>query len=121
MKKVGIYIHIPFCKQKCKYCDFVSFQCMDDKMEEYFNCLTQEIIDKADELNIKIDESNSDNNLENNSKKCIEIDTIYIGGGTPSIVSEKVLYDANLPLVSEILVVSPNTTLLLVPLKDTLP
>ena len=81
MKKIGIYIHIPFCKQKCKYCDFVSFQCMDNKMEDYFNYLTQEIIDKAEEVNIK----KEDNNL----KECIEIDTIYIGGGTPSIVSEK--------------------------------
>lgn len=82
-------MHIPFCKQKCKYCDFVSFQCMDDKMEDYFNCLTQEIIDKADEINTKIDRSNTYNDIENISKKCIEIDTIYIGGGTPSIVSEK--------------------------------
>ena len=89
MKKVGIYVHIPFCKQKCKYCDFVSFQCMDDKMEDYFNYLTQEILDKSEELNIKKDESNPDNDLENNLKECIEIDTIYIGGGTPSIVSEK--------------------------------
>ena len=70
MKKVGIYVHIPFCKQKCKYCDFVSFQCMEDKEEEYFNCLIEEIVDKSKELK--------------NDK--ISIDTIYIGGGTPSIV-----------------------------------
>lgn len=70
MKKIGIYIHIPFCKQKCKYCDFTSFPCMEEKFEEYFKCLSKEICKKADEL----------------SQEELEIDTIYIGGGTPSIV-----------------------------------
>ena len=67
MNKVGIYIHIPFCKQKCKYCDFVSFQCMEDKIEGYFECLLKEISEKSEEIEQ-------------------EVDTIYIGGGTPSIV-----------------------------------
>lgn len=70
MKNIGIYIHIPFCKQKCKYCDFVSFKCNENKYEDYFKCLEQEIVDKSKE--IKEDE--------------ISVDTIYIGGGTPSIV-----------------------------------
>jgi len=70
MKSVGIYIHIPFCKQKCKYCDFTSFSCMEDKYDEYFKYLQQEISEKSEEL----------------SNEKIEIDTIYIGGGTPSIV-----------------------------------
>ena len=73
MKKIGIYIHIPFCKQKCKYCDFVSFPCIEDKYESYFECMLEEINDKADEL-------------KNISACEFEIDTIYIGGGTPSIV-----------------------------------
>ena len=77
MKKVGIYVHIPFCMQKCKYCDFVSFKCIDDKVDEYFNFLELEIIENAKKLK-----------LEDNNEQ-IEIDTIYIGGGTPSIVSEK--------------------------------
>lgn len=70
MKQVGIYVHIPFCKQKCKYCDFTSFSCMEDRYDEYFKYLLQEISEKSEELN----------------KEDIEIDTIYIGGGTPSIV-----------------------------------
>ncbi len=70
MRTVGIYVHIPFCKQKCRYCDFTSFSCMEDRYDDYFKCLTQEIKEKADELN----------------KEDIEIDTVYIGGGTPSIV-----------------------------------
>ena len=84
MKKVGIYIHIPFCKQKCKYCDFVSFQCAEEKAEEYFKCLVKEIVEEADKLKFETVEKN------------IEIDTIYIGGGTPSAVSEnfieKIIY-----------------------------
>ena len=65
MDKLGLYIHIPFCKRKCKYCDFVSFSCDDKKIHEYFNSLEKEI------ENCKIDE---------------EVSTIYIGGGTPSFV-----------------------------------
>ena len=69
LKNIGIYIHIPFCKQKCKYCDFVSFDCEENRIEDYFYCLLQEIEGKAEEL-----------------KETQIIDTIYIGGGTPSIV-----------------------------------
>lgn len=87
MKKIGIYIHIPFCKQKCKYCDFVSFNCIENQTDEYFKCLIQEIEDKAEELYIKNDEEGIGKKIN----ECIEIDTIYIGGGTPSIVSEKYL------------------------------
>ncbi len=68
MRKVGIYVHIPFCKQKCKYCDFVSFQCMEEKMQDYIDCVLEEIKEKAKELNAK-----------NNKDEIIEIDTIYIG------------------------------------------
>lgn len=75
VENIGIYVHIPFCKQKCKYCDFVSFKCAEDIMEDYFDCLIQEITEKSSEI------ANSD----------VCIDTIYIGGGTPSIVpAEKI-------------------------------
>ena len=36
MEKLGIYVHIPFCKKKCKYCDFVSFFCDENKIDLYF-------------------------------------------------------------------------------------
>jgi len=35
MKDVGIYVHIPFCKQKCYYCDFVYFKKKKDKIKKY--------------------------------------------------------------------------------------
>lgn len=79
MKKIGIYVHIPFCKHKCNYCDFTSFECMENKMDDYFECLTKEITESC--------KNNLNNNSESNEEtENIEIDTIYIGGGTPSIV-----------------------------------
>ena len=38
MKELGIYIHIPFCKQKCYYCDFVSYANNEEKIQEYIKC-----------------------------------------------------------------------------------
>lgn len=70
MDRFGIYVHIPFCRKKCKYCDFISFACNEDKMKKYFEVLIKEIKSK---------------------KFCTnkEITTIYIGGGTPSIPDSK--------------------------------
>ena len=50
VKEIGLYIHIPFCRQKCYYCDFVSFANRDDMIERYVNCLKQEIIKYAQKL-----------------------------------------------------------------------
>lgn len=75
MKTVGIYVHVPFCKQKCKYCDFISFQNCENYFDDYFEYLKKEITEKANEIN--------------SENKKILIDTIYFGGGTPSIVCEK--------------------------------
>ena len=71
MKQIGIYIHIPFCKQKCYYCDFVSFAKLEEKQEEYCKALLNEIEDFF--------------KISNN----IQIKTIYIGGGTPSYINKK--------------------------------
>ena len=67
----GIYIHIPFCKQKCYYCDFISYANKTEKVEKYVQSLIKEIENKKQE----IEESN--------------IATIYIGGGTPSLIEAK--------------------------------
>ena len=42
-KELGIYIHIPFCKQKCYYCDFVSFSNKEEYIEKYVETLKREI------------------------------------------------------------------------------
>ena len=69
-KPMGLYIHIPFCNRKCDYCDFVSYS-MDSKAQElYFQALCAEIDRVKSDFSDEI------------------FDTIYIGGGTPSIVYE---------------------------------
>lgn len=64
----GIYIHIPFCKTRCIYCDFYSTTC-SDKTEAFVNALCHELKSRKEYLN---DEP---------------IETIYFGGGTPSQLS----------------------------------
>lgn len=70
MKKLGIYIHIPFCKQKCFYCDFVSYANQDKYFQKYVQALNKEINNFID-------------------KNEFEVQTIYIGGGTPSLIDAK--------------------------------
>ena len=67
----GIYVHIPFCKSKCTYCDFTSFP---DKLcfaEGYMACVYREMAMRKEEL------------------KDYTFESLYIGGGTPSVIDEK--------------------------------
>ncbi|MFH1644047.1 MAG: radical SAM family heme chaperone HemW [bacterium] len=66
----GIYIHWPFCKNKCHYCDFISFAKHDDFINEYHQALMEEITFFS-------------NYLDNNIKKTVK--TIFLGGGSPSL------------------------------------
>lgn len=68
MDKISLYIHIPFCAQKCLYCDFPSFARKDHLRKAYIEALNKEIISLREQHN----------NLE--------INTIFIGGGTPSVL-----------------------------------
>ncbi len=75
--KLGLYIHIPFCRTKCLYCDFCSFVSRnEDEREEYVCALLREIAARG-------------------TKKYM-VDTVYFGGGTPSILSveqiERILF-----------------------------
>lgn len=65
--KIALYIHIPFCVSKCKYCDFLSFPNMECR-QEYIDSLVREI--KAFE---------TDNVVK----------SIFIGGGTPSVIESR--------------------------------
>ena len=71
MKELGIYVHIPFCKQKCYYCDFISYANKEEKTKEYVKCIQKEIEIESKKY----------------SKDEYEITTIYLGGGTPSYIS----------------------------------
>ena len=68
----GLYIHIPFCKSRCKYCDFYSTTQLQ-KIKEYVDALCCEWADRQNELKE-------------------EIKTIYIGGGTPSVLDSSDLH-----------------------------
>lgn len=79
-KNIGLYIHIPFCKRKCKYCDFVSYSNKDNRIQKYIFYLKKEIED------IGISNSNA---YKIGDDSLINIKTIYIGGGTPSYIDSK--------------------------------
>jgi putative oxygen-independent coproporphyrinogen III oxidase len=71
VKSLGIYIHIPFCKSKCAYCDFYS--CVGNKNQ--FLLYTKALCEHISEGSMK--------------KSDYEIDSIYFGGGTPTVIGEK--------------------------------
>ena len=66
---LGLYVHIPFCVQKCNYCDFLSFSADEKKKRQYIDALVREMKSWREKI--------SD----------YEVDTIFIGGGTPSVLS----------------------------------
>lgn len=84
-KEIGLYIHIPFCKQKCYYCDFVSYSHKFEVVNRYIQCLKREIVKYADENEIM---------YQHKLEPKYVIKTIYIGGGTPSSIDE--IYIANI-------------------------
>ncbi len=75
MKKtpIGIYVHIPFCIQKCKYCDFLSAPGDSERIREYVSVLKKEIMSYR-----AIAESRA-------------ADTVYFGGGTPSVLEPELM------------------------------
>ena len=72
MKKSAIYIHIPFCKVKCIYCDFYSITNREKQIPLFTKLLIEEI-----------------NSYRRYNKKKWEFNTIFFGGGTPSILPVK--------------------------------
>lgn len=78
-KEFGLYIHIPFCRQKCFYCDFPSFAGREEKIDRYLQALEQEFALLRQRLYKK------DNAGDTESKFAPR--TIYIGGGTPTALN----------------------------------
>ncbi len=75
LDNVGLYVHIPFCKQKCIYCAFCSFCTDEKKISQYFQKLKEEIVSHKEEMEGKV------------------VSSIFIGGGTPSYVDAKYISD----------------------------
>lgn len=63
----GIYIHVPFCLRKCPYCDFYSVRWSAEAANAYVNAVLR--------------------NIESYAEYCLSADTIYFGGGTPSLLT----------------------------------
>ena len=61
----GLYIHIPFCIKKCRYCDFISFSGCEHFFDSYIEALCREMQEYSG----------------------YKIDSVFIGGGTPTILS----------------------------------
>lgn len=75
MKELGIYVHIPFCKRKCAYCDFISFSGKARLIKKYVEALKREI------------------NKCKIGKEDYMVKTIYFGGGTPSFIESKYIVE----------------------------
>ena len=67
VRPLGLYIHIPFCKSKCAYCDFYSLAGCEAKMDDYVTALTAHLAETAP------------------MAAGHTVDTVYFGGGTPAI------------------------------------
>ena len=65
----SLYIHIPFCKHRCHYCDFITTAGREAELPGYVDALVKEI------------------RIANNDKNKIILHSIYFGGGTPSLIS----------------------------------
>lgn len=79
MHSIGLYIHFPFCLRKCNYCDFPSFQGMDEWITPYINALCRELQEWKGKLTD------------------YRVQTIYLGGGTPTLIpAEQIAYVLNL-------------------------
>ena len=83
-KNIGIYVHIPFCKQKCRYCDFKSYTGKEKLVEQYIKWVKYELAQVGD--GNKLD-------YEKGLDKLAIIDTVYIGGGTPSFIDSKYIVE----------------------------
>lgn len=70
-RPLGLYIHIPFCKQKCVYCDFYSLAGNEGRMDAYVEALCTDLRETAQYT------------------AGYSVDTVYFGGGTPSYLGEK--------------------------------
>ena len=72
---LGLYLHIPFCRSKCDYCDFYSLAGREDRMDDYQKALLRHIVESSE------------------AARSFSVNSIYIGGGTPTWYGEKRLVE----------------------------
>ena len=88
MKNLGIYVHIPFCVKKCNYCDFNSSSASDEVQNIYTDSLVNEI-------------------KEFGKLKKVTADTVFLGGGTPTLLGEKNL-EKIITAIKENIIIAPD-------------
>lgn len=91
MKELELYLHIPFCAQKCRYCDFLSAPCSEQDLAAYVEALVQEI--RAYEGRFAE----------------YKVTSIFFGGGTPSLLSGEQVQEL-MHQIREIFLVAKHTT-----------
>lgn len=96
----GLYLHIPFCERKCNYCNFYSRTATEEYLDRYCDGLIKEITKWGGNFNRPID-------------------TIYLGGGTPSLLNERIIALTNAVYSSFNVLPNPEITLELNPAGDT--
>ncbi|MGI9105803.1 MAG: radical SAM family heme chaperone HemW [Pyrinomonadaceae bacterium] len=89
MKRTGIYLHIPFCRSRCSYCDFATGQYEGALAERYVHALTTEIATFTGAPAGDAPEAATGNlpSLAAEQADGFDVDTIYFGGGTPSLLA----------------------------------
>ncbi len=87
---IGLYIHIPFCVSKCRYCDFPSFSGMQEYFDDYAEAMCREM------------------KMIRERHGTLPVDTVYCGGGTPSLLSvEQITKIIN--TMSEMFIIKKNS------------
>jgi len=84
-----LYIHLPFCKHKCGYCDFNAYAGMDRLMPDYVEALQRELVEAA------------------RTRPFARLETVYLGGGTPSLLPPELMAGL-LKFVRETFEVAPD-------------
>lgn len=79
MEKIGLYIHIPFCQSKCAYCDFSSYAIGKTQNESAISRYIQALLKEMD--------------LYEQTLRNIEVETLFIGGGTPTCIDGKYIHE----------------------------
>lgn len=116
---LGLYIHIPFCVRKCRYCDFLSAPASDEVRAAYLRSLNGQIkafgrrLQEASDSNTSANSSNASTNrsinesTNRNRTSDYVVDSIFLGGGTPSLLSSTQMIEL-MNTVRESFVLSPD-------------
>lgn len=92
--RLSLYIHIPFCVRKCAYCDFLSYPADDPRRQDYLHALAAEIRASSSWLAAqgkigpaRATSDDADHSAPRVRPEGMQVDTIYLGGGTPSLLT----------------------------------